>query len=292
MRKLSAVGVFVLASCTGAFAQVAGMGAISGNVRDASGGAVPDAQVVISNESKGIKRNLRTTEAGIFAAPSLIPAEGYVVQVSKQGFNNYEAKSIQVQVGQNVELAVVLGVAGTTVTVDVEASAPIVDSNKTDVSQVIDSRQIQDLPINGRRVDSFVLLSPAVVPDGTFGLVSFRGVAGGNSFLTDGNDTTNQYYNENAGRTRISSQISQDAVQEFQVVSNNYSAEFGRATGGVVNTVTGADRMTSTARAIGSSAIRISTQRIPSLPLTLRKSGIRSASVQAGRSSATNYSTL
>ena len=120
----------------------------------------------------------------------------------------------------------------------VEAVAPIVDSTKTDVSQVIDSTQIQDLPINGRRVDSFVLLSPAVVPDGTFGLVSFRGIAGGNSFLTDGNDTTNQYYNENAGRTRITSQISQDAVQEFQVVSNNYSAEFGRATGGVVNTVT------------------------------------------------------
>ena len=87
-------------------------------------------------------------------------------------------------------------------------------------------------------MDSFALLAPAVVPDGTFGLISFRGIAGGNSFLTDGNDTTEQYYNENAGRTRITSQISQDAVQEFQVVSNNYSAEFGHATGGVVNTVT------------------------------------------------------
>jgi outer membrane receptor for ferrienterochelin and colicin len=238
MKKVIAIGVFVLAYCGGAFAQVAGMGAISGTVRDASGAVVPDAQVVVSNESKGIKRTIRTTEAGVFAAPSLIPAEGYVVQVSKQGFNNYEVKDIQVQVGQNVDLAVLLSVAGAATQVQVEATAPIVDSTKTDVSQVIDTRQIQDLPINGRRVDSFVLLSPAVVPDGTFGLVSFRGVAGGNSFLTDGNDTTNQYYNENAGRTRISSQISQDAVQEFQVVSNNYSAEFGRATGGVVNTVT------------------------------------------------------
>src|SRR5205823_2304943 len=98
--------------------------------------------------------------------------------------------------------------------------------------------QIQNLPINGRRVDSFVLLTPAVVPDGTFGLLSFRGIAGGNSFLTDGNDTTEQFYNENAGRTRITTQISQDAVQEFQVLSDGYSAEFGRALGGVVNTVT------------------------------------------------------
>jgi outer membrane receptor protein involved in Fe transport len=238
MKKLIAISVFTLACCGGAFAQVAGMGAISGAVRDASGSVVPDAEVVVSNESKGIKRNLRTSEAGVFAAPALIPAAGYVVTVTKTGFNKYEVRDIQVQVGQNVDLSVLLSVAGAATQVEVQAVAPIVDSTKTDVSQVIDSTQIQDLPINGRRVDSFVLLSPAVVPDGTFGLVSFRGIAGGNSFLTDGNDTTNQYYNENAGRTRITSQISQDAVQEFQVVSNNYSAEFGRATGGVVNTVT------------------------------------------------------
>ena len=94
------------------------------------------------------------------------------------------------------------------------------------------------MPINGRRADTFVLLTPAVTPDGTFGLVSFRGISSGNSFLTDGNDTTNSFYNENAGRTRISTQISQDAVQEFQVLSDGFSAEFGRAIGGVINTVT------------------------------------------------------
>ena len=94
------------------------------------------------------------------------------------------------------------------------------------------------MPINGRRVDSFVLLTPGVTNDATFGLLTFRGVAGNNSFLLDGNDNTEQFYDENAGRTRIQSQISQDAVQEFQVVSANYSAEYGRAMGGVVNTVT------------------------------------------------------
>src|SRR5207244_7700562 len=65
------------------------------------------------------------------------------------------------------------------------------DLTKSDVSQVVNSTQIIELPINGRRVDSFVLLTPAVVPDGAFGLLSFRGVAGHNAFLTDGNDTTN-----------------------------------------------------------------------------------------------------
>ncbi len=240
MQKPVVFGAIIAMLCgPSAWAQsVAGLGAISGTVRDATGAAVPDAQVVVSNDSKGIHRTLRTTEAGVFTAPSLVPAAGYTVTVTKQGFAEYEVKDIQVLVGQNVSLEVVLNVAGTATQVDVEAAAPLVDSTKTDVSQVVNSTQIQDLPINGRRVDSFVLLSPAVVPDGTFGLISFRGVAGGNSFLTDGNDTTEQFYNENAGRTRISSQISQDAVQEFQVVSNNYSAEFGHAMGGVVNTVT------------------------------------------------------
>src|SRR5437867_1625861 len=105
-------------------------------------------------------------------------------------------------------------------------------------AQVMGSVQIQEMPINGRRVDTFVLMGPAVAPDGNFGLISFRGIAGHNAFLTDGNDTTNQYYNENAGRTRIQSQISQEAVQEFQVISNNFSAEYGNAMGGVVNTLT------------------------------------------------------
>ena len=240
MRNRIAFGLlFTMFAGIAVYAQsVAGLGAISGTVRDASGAAVPNAQVVVANDAKGIRRNLTTTEAGVFTAPSLVPATGYSVTVTMQGFATYEAKDLQVLVGQNVNLDVELAIAGTSTQVQVEATAPIVDSTKTDVSQVVGSAQIQDLPINGRRVDSFVLLAPAVVSDGTFGLVSFRGVAGGNSFLTDGNDTTEQYYNENAGRTRISSQISQDAVQEFQVVSNNYSAEFGRAMGGVVNTVT------------------------------------------------------
>lgn len=240
MRNRTLLGL-VLVLILGATAlgqSVAGLGAISGTVRDASGAAVPNAQVVVANDSKGIRRTLTTTEAGVFAAPSLVPSTGYSVTVNASGFNAYELKDVQVTVGQNIALEVELAVAGTTTQVLVEAVAPIVDATKTDVSQVVDSTQIQDLPINGRRVDSFVLLAPAVVPDGTFGLISFRGVAGGNTFLTDGNDTTNQYYNENAGRTRIQSQIGQDAVQEFQVVSNNYSAEFGHAMGGVVNTVT------------------------------------------------------
>ena len=222
-----------------AFAQgVAGLGAVSGTVRDASGAVVPDATVVLSNESKGIKRTMQSTDAGVFNAPALVPATGYSLVVTKQGFANWEAKNFQVQVGQTVDFRVTIDVSAAATKVEVTAEAPLVEDTKSGVTQVVSQHQIDGLPINGRRADTFVLLTPAVTPDGTFGLVSFRGISSGNSFLTDGNDTTNSFYNENAGRTRISTQISQDAVQEFQVLSDGFSAEFGRAIGGVINTVT------------------------------------------------------
>lgn len=240
MRKnLFVVVVFAIALATCAFAQSgAGLGSISGIVQDASGAVIPGATVVVSNESKGIRRALETTSSGAFTAPALIPDAGYKVTVSKSGFSNYEATNITVTVGQNLDLHIPLGVASTTTTVDVSATAVTLDDTRTAVTQLINQRQILDLPVNGRRVDTFVLATAGVAPDGAFGLLSFRGVAGHNSFLTDGNDTTNQFYNENAGRTRIQSPISQEAVQEFQVISNNFAAEYGNAMGGVINTIT------------------------------------------------------
>ena len=239
MREAFLAGVICVFSAVAALAQTAaGLGAITGSVRDASGASIPNAAVVVSNPSRGINRNLTTNEAGLFAAGSLVPAGDYRVVISKAGFSGYEAKDIEVLVGQILTVDATLSVAEPIVQVEVDTTVHLIEPMRMDVSQVINSSQIQNLPINGRRVDSFVLLSPGVVPDGTFGLLSFRGIAGGNSFLTDGNDTTNQYFNENAGRTRIATQISQDAVQEFQVLIDGYSAEFGRASGGVVNTVT------------------------------------------------------
>ena len=216
----------------------AGLGTISGTVHDASGAAVPAAKVVVTNASLGVTRELATTDGGLFVAPALVPAEGYKVAITKQGFGGYEATNLIVTVGETVNLTVVLAVGAVSQSVEVVSSAPVVEDTKTELSAIVDNAMITDLPINGRRVDQFVTLTPAVTKDADFGLVTFRGMAGGNSFLIDGNDTTNQYYNENAGRTRLGAQISQDAVQEFQVLTASYSAEFGRASGGVVNTIT------------------------------------------------------
>ena len=185
---------------------------------------VPGAQVVISNPSRGIHLVLTASDGGVFDAPSLAPASGYEVTVNKAGFAEYAVKDIDLPVGRNVGLTVTLAVGTTVTQVNVESVAPLVDDTKTDVSQVVNSREIIDLPINGRRVDTFVLLTPGVTNDGNYGLLTFRGVANGNTFLVDGNDTTDQFWVENAGRTRTVSQLSQDAVQEFEVVSSNFSA--------------------------------------------------------------------
>ena len=229
----------LLISSAPVFAQsAAGVAGISGVVRDPSGAVVPNAKVVVASEGQGTLRTVTTNDAGVFVAPALIPGPGYQVTVTAAGFATWEVKNIELSVGENLDLKAALTVAAASTQVEVAATAPLVEDTKTDLSQVVDSRQIVDLPINGRRVDNFVLLTPGVTNDGNYGLLTFRGVANGNTFLLDGNDNTEEFYVENAGRTRVQSQISQDAVQEFQVVSANFSAEYGRASGGVVNTIT------------------------------------------------------
>jgi hypothetical protein len=240
MHRRLALAVFLsIAAASQVWAQaVGGQSGISGTVRDASGAVVPNAKVVISIASQGEVRAITTNSAGVFTAPALLPGPGYQVTITVPGFANYEARDLDLEVGQNINLNVAMAVGQTTTSVEVNAAAQLLEDTKTDVSQVVGTREIMDLPINGRRVDSFVLNTAGVTNDATFGLLTFRGVAGNNSFLLDGNDNTEQFYDENAGRTRIQSQISADAVQEFEVVSTNFSAEYGRAMGGVVNTVT------------------------------------------------------
>src|SRR5206468_12018473 len=98
---------------------------------------------------------------------------------------------------------------------------------------------IDNLPINGRRWSTFALSTPGAVPDGNFGLVSFRGVSGLlNNNTVDGGDNNQAFFAEEKGRTRISYSISESSIQEFQVNTSNYSAEYGRSAGGVTNAVT------------------------------------------------------
>src|SRR5215472_18082876 len=236
MRTMLNVSLFLLFAA-GVYGQVA-QSRIDGTVLDPSGAAVAGAQVVITNGAVGLDRKIETTGAGLFSAPDLTPGPGYTVTVTAPGFAVYKVNQFDLAVGQNLTMSIGLTVANASgTTVNITSDAPIIETTKTDVSGVVDSAEILDLPSNGRRVDFFVLTQPGVTNDAAFGLMSFRGTTAGNSFLTDGIDTTNTFYDENAGRTR-SYNISQDAVQEFQTVTSNFLPEYGRASGGVVNTIT------------------------------------------------------
>ncbi|HJZ98895.1 MAG TPA: carboxypeptidase regulatory-like domain-containing protein [Candidatus Solibacter sp.] len=239
LRHLPTIAAAYIAIASGAVAQpLAGTGSITGDVRDVKGAAVTGARVEIVNSARAIRRTTDTDQHGAFSVIALEPAPGYTITISKAGFAVHEQQELEVLVGEVTNLGLTLQLSSTETKISVESGTAVVDQTKTEISQVVRSSQILNLPINGRRVDSYALLTPAVVPDGSLGLISFRGIAGGNSFLTDGNDTSNQYFEENAGRTRVFTQISQDAVQEFQVLSSGYSAAYGRAAGGIINTVT------------------------------------------------------
>ena len=120
---------------------MAGLGGISGIVSDASGARIPGAQVTVTNADKGINRVLNSNEAGLFNVGSLTPDSGYAVKVSKDGFEISELKNITVQVGQVVSLNIALAVSGTAAVVNVVDEAPVVDSQKQGVSQVVNAER-------------------------------------------------------------------------------------------------------------------------------------------------------
>src|SRR5206468_11490113 len=126
------------------------LGGISGVVLDASGAVIAGARITVVDDLKGIRRELRTNEAGIFNAPGLVPGDNYEAAAELQGFAPHRLRNVRVQVGSNVNLRIVLQVSSTSQEIDVSAVAPMVDSDKVGVSQVVGQQEIDNLPINGR----------------------------------------------------------------------------------------------------------------------------------------------
>jgi outer membrane receptor protein involved in Fe transport len=161
------------------------------------------------------------------------------LEIAAKGFAGYKATSIIVEVGRVTAVDAALGVQAQIETVIATAEAPVIVTDRADFSTNINQTTIENLPINGRRWSFFALGTPGAVPDGGFGLVSFRGISGLlNNNTVDGADNNQAFFSEERGRTRISYSTSEASVQEFQINTSNYSAEYGGAAGGVVNAVT------------------------------------------------------
>jgi outer membrane receptor protein involved in Fe transport len=219
-----------------------GTTALNGTVTDPSGAVVSDAKVALRNTDTGFVRQTTTTSAGFYSLTGL-PVGEYEIKVSASGFKTAEKSAVNLTVGRVSTFDISLDIGTSSETVTVTSEVPIVETSRSLISTSVSTKQIQDLPINGRNFLDFTLTTPGVVRDPTrSGDLSFGGQRGtSNSLLMDGSDSNNTFYGQSLGRTgtgRNPYSFSQDAVQEFQVNTNGYAAEIGRAGGGVINTIT------------------------------------------------------
>lgn len=237
LRCCLALMVIMLFACR-AFAQSTTDGAIGGSVSDQSGAALPGASVTTKNLGTGSSASGITDGSGRYLVSHLQPGL-YTLEIAAKGFAGYKATNVTVEVGRVTSIDAVLGVQAQVETVVATAEAPVITTDRPDFTTNINQTTIDNLPVNGRRWSTFALGTPGATPDGTFGLVSFRGISGLlNNNTVDGADNNQAFFAEERGRTRMSYSTSEASIQEFQVNTSNYSAEYGRAAGGVVNAVT------------------------------------------------------
>jgi outer membrane receptor protein involved in Fe transport len=239
IRFTFAVALLVALVPFAAFAQ-SSTGSISGNVVDDSGAALPGVTITATSAATSATRTTVTNGTGHYELALLVPGT-YSVSGELSGFKPVKFERVVVNVGSATTLDLKLK-PGVSEEMTVMAAAPVIETTKSEMSTVVNEKAIQNLPTNGRNFIDFVLTTPGVVRDVRAGDISFAGQRGTlNSLVVDGANNDNTFFGQTVGRTgsgRAPYQFSQDAVKEFQVNSNAYSAEYGRAGGAVINVVT------------------------------------------------------
>jgi hypothetical protein len=219
-------------------------GDIRGVVTDPSGGAIARAKLTLSNPGRGYTRTAESDAMGEYSIP-IVPPGVYSLRVEAQGFNTKVMDNIQVRVGDSIGIPVMLDVGNVTTEVKVIAETPVIEPERVQQANTIESRQIGDLPINKRNFLDFAVLAPGVVSTQTLADdTSFRPIQTPNSGLSFGgsNGRGNGFFIDgvenymNSGGVRPT--VSQEMAQEFQINRNSFSAEFGNASGGMVNIIT------------------------------------------------------
>jgi len=238
--KVVTVCSFALLISAVAFAQGGvATGDLHVSVKDPKGSSVTNATVTVQNVAKGVERTATSDGQGGYSVRLLLP-EMYTVTVVAPGFTKTESTGVSVTVGGLVELPVTLTVAGGKEVVEVSSQAELVETARSSTTDTIGERRIDNLPINGRNYINFTLTDSQVVRDNapflgaaqTSGLNMSGQRARANLVNVDGADATDNSTNG------VRSTVSQEAVQEFQIITNNYAPEYGRAAGGVVNIIT------------------------------------------------------
>lgn len=244
MTRILSLLIVFLALASAAFAQ-AGVSTseIKGRVTDPNGAVVSGATVTATDSEKGTTRTVTTDDQGEYRILTLPPGT-YQLRVQAVGFSTQLVNAVQITVGQIADQNFTLKIGDATATVEVTADLPTIESDRTQQSTTIDERYIRDLPIDRRDYLTFTLLAPGVVDSNALADntdfrvaqtpqsgISFYGNNGrGNSITVDGAEA-----NDQGGGVRAN--LSQEAVQEFQINRSSYNAEFGGASGGVINIV-------------------------------------------------------
>lgn len=244
-RDLYLLAMILFAVLLGpALAQDASTGAIHGTVADATGGRIPDATVVLLNSDTGFRYSIGSDAEGRFAF-DLLPPGDYTARATAIGMSAQMTPVVHVAIGGIIELDFKLSVAGATENVTVSGAPPVIETQPTAISAFVDTRAIDELPLDGRRFTDLALMTPGVTQDprgmtsGSNGDLAFGGIRGyQSSYLVDGADDNNAFFSQARGRYRAPYQFSNEVVQEFRVSSNTYGPELGRAGGAVVNVVT------------------------------------------------------
>ncbi len=212
---------------------------LDGTISDQTGAVVPGCTIAVTNRDTNVTRLAIADGIGHYAVPALPPGT-YIVSATVPRFTPQTRDGITLLLGEASTIDFALTVADATDTVTVEAPASVLSTNRTTMASVIQQQQIQSLPINGRSFIGFALIAPGVATDrtplqgaGATSGLSFTGQRGrSNNVTVDGRDNNDPIMGS------VRAIFSQDAVREFQVLVNSYSAEFGHASGGVVNIVT------------------------------------------------------
>ena len=243
--RLCIVLVFSLVTLTSAaFAQITSA-TITGTIKDETGGLLPGVDVTVSNVQTGLKRSVVTDGNGYFTVPGLAPGT-YEARATLQGFATAVQSGIVLEVAQQAALNLVLKVGTASETITVSGEAPLIDLRTSALSAVVPEKTIEELPLNGRNFISLATLQPGVVqfterlPSGssTKGVqLNINGMGGrSNSYLLDGANMRN--FAGVASVTAADSTLGVETIREFRVVTNAFSADYGRVMGGIINIAT------------------------------------------------------
>ena len=236
--RIPALFVLGLALSVSAFGQ-AERGAILGTVQDSTGAVIPGASVAVINEGTGATRNLVTNAEGQYTA-NLLQNGQYTVEAESDGFSKSVTTGIVVLVNQTVRTDVVLQIGEVTETVEVTSTVPLIQTDTSDVGQVVEEKQVVELPLNGRKFIQLARLSPGVLDnaklDGVLGSATHGGGIVANGASTNANQITlDGVENQDWLIPRVGTSPSPDAIQEFKIMAGSYSAEYGRGAGAHIN---------------------------------------------------------